>query len=119
LEVLIRDEGHRDIQIVGVASPLVQRAMLHYDVNMCSGTHIMLAVPAVTLGRGQTLKLGLKGNGAMLVGAARALAPHEHVTINIRWTRGRGAIYSSTFVATVVKRPEGLRLSSSMASMGM
>jgi copper(I)-binding protein len=120
LEVQIVNHTAHDIEIVGLTSPSARRAMLHYDLNMCSGTHTMLAVPAMTIGGRNRLGLGLKGNGAMLLSLTQSLNLNSRMLVNVSWKAvDRTTTYVSSFFATVVAKPRGLDIANSMATMRM
>jgi copper(I)-binding protein len=110
------------VVIESIRSASATGGMLHYDVNICAAGTTMMHLASVTIRPHHSLRLSLRGDGAMLSGVRQGFKIKEAVTLAVAW-RNDHHLMSTLVIAVVVRRPAhlhfGLHSSGSMPGMHM
>jgi copper(I)-binding protein len=104
----LSNTSNQPIIIYRISSPAAPTAMLHYDANMCHKGSRMNLLPMVVIPSHHSLKLSIRGIGAMLSPLRHTLHTGHVESVTIRWRIGSQS-QVTRFQASIVKPPKGLQ----------
>ncbi|MGD0054840.1 MAG: copper chaperone PCu(A)C [Acidimicrobiales bacterium] len=105
----IINETGSTVWITSVTSPLSPMDMIDYDANLTKANTHMVGVAYLKVRTGRSLRLSLRGEGAMLGAVTAAFKVGSTVPLVLGWhSKSQGATRHLDVTALVVKGPKKL-----------